>query len=253
MRYLAVLFVVLISSCSVDELPACNENIPVGFKCKAYQYTSGKFNSTQSFEYNADSLLVKTSTFKSNNKLVGKTYYYYNENDKVEEIEKRNANDAWVQSEFFTYSSNGLLVEKVTNNSNLNRLIFNYQDSLLLSKVNIVNNDTLMVDSFEYYTNTHELYRTLRYRNDSLNEIRYFESFSNNTERERIFDVNGNFKGELVVSFNGQNQKNEIVSYNEFNLVDYRIVYKYQEDSIVEQLLYNGEGEVEEKIEVQRK
>ena len=129
---------------------------------------------------------------------------------------------------------------------------YHYDGYVLNSSVLSINGEVEWVDSIEYFSGSDEMYRKLRYVNEGLSEITYYESFANNIKEERVTNVDGEMLYRKVIHFNENKYKLEELIYSKQNILLDRVVFYYFDEELDRIEKYNDSGEKYEELNYQR-
>lgn len=250
-----LIFAVIISlvSCSVDELPSCNGIGIEGEICKEYQYVNGDFNGSNQYFYDLDTQLkTKTITKGKNGNEEGSTLYAYDSLKRISQITLEDINGRELSVKTLKYSDSGFLIlEKIEGqlNTTFER---HFENNALVAETYMQDGGVLWVDSLEYFSGTESLYRKIRYSNNSITQIIYFEDYSNNVKEEKITDANGMIQSRKVLKFDENDNILEELIYSESDLLVKQSIYSYENGLLERVVKFNGAGVEFERFEYQR-
>lgn len=252
MRLVSFLSVLIFVSCSVDELPPCEGVGVVGEICKEYQYVYGAYNGANEYVYNLETnQLSKVVTIKKNGQEEGSTLYTYDEEGRVVKLEKANPSGALISSEAIEYGPSGELIsETYTSDENAVKS-YVYKDGIQIAEKYTVDGVLAWVDSLEYYSETTDLYRRLRYVDNSLTEIKLLVSYDNDVTEETVTNQNGIIQQKTVRSYNGEFLLEEL-RYSESGSLIQREVRDYDNGKLSLITKYDLSGEEFERLEYYR-
>lgn len=204
MRIFSYLLIFTLFACSVDELPPC-EGVGIPDEvCKEYQYVYGSYNGVNDYSYNLESgSLEKITTLKKNGREEGTTSYFYDTEGRVVNIEKSSPSGALISTEIISYDSLDRISSKTFSSNEVAVTEYIYEEGLLIAEQLTVDGVVEWIDSLEYYSGTSSLYRTLRYVNNELTEIKLLVEFINDITEETITNQNGIIQGKTVRTYNG--------------------------------------------------
>lgn len=253
MRRLTFLYCLILFGCSVDELPPCEGEGIEGEICKEYQYVFGRYNGVNDYQYDLITELVSNVTTKRKNGSVeGVTRYSYNDDNQITLINLEDSKGNVLTSKLTTYNDEGeVLSVKITGQVDT-ELKYIYSNEVLIAQEFKESGVASWVDSLEYYSETTDLYRKLRYSDGNLSQIVYFDSFANNINEERIANPNGIIQSKKVIRFDEFNNVLEELNYSGSNTLLGRVVYVYDGNILDRVEKYNESGEEFEEINYQR-
>ena len=255
MRYYLLKFVLIINllSCSVDDLPGCEGNGNPDEICKEYQYLDGDYNGLNNYFYDeSGSVLISKITLSSSGGEEGSVFYNYDSVNRLSNVEYVDGLSKVVRVVSYKYNYNGSLIEE-TNSIDFDRKTnYNYVNGFLKS-INYFENGILVsVDSLEYFTNSKDLYRTLKYIKGSIYSVVYNEWFGSDVLKESTFDAIGTKTSSLVSRYNSAGLLINKISYTSGGSVKVKEFYIYSENNLMEISKEDGQGNVFEKLVYQR-
>lgn len=255
MRYYLLQFVLIINllSCSIDDLPGCEGNGNADEICKEYQYLDGDYNGLNSYFYDeSGSVLISKMTISSSGGEEGSVFYNYDSASRLSSIEYVNGLSVAVRLISYKYNYNGSLIEE-TNSIDVDKTTnYNYINGSLKSINYSKNGIPASKDSLEYFTNSKDLYRTLKYINGSLHSVVYNEWFGSDVLKESTFDAIGTKTSSLVSRYNLAGLLINRISYTSGGSVKVKEFYIYSENNLIEISKEDGQGNVFEKLIYQR-
>ena len=255
MRYYLLQFVLIINllSCSIDDLPGCEGNGNADEICKEYQYLDGDYNGLNNYFYDeSGSVLISKMTLSSSGSEEGSVFYNYDSTSRLSHVEYVNGLSEVVRVISYKYDNNGSLIEE-TNSIDVDKTInYNYINGSLKSISYSKNGILASKDSLEYFTNSKDLYRTLKYINGSLHSIVYNEWFGSDVLKESTFDAIGTKTSSLVSRYNLAGLLINRISYTSGGSVKVKEFYIYSENNLIEISKEDGQGNVFEKLVYQR-
>lgn len=248
--YIGLVFICF--NCSVDELPACEGVGMEGEVCKEYQYVYGDYNGLNDYLYSADGeqLLVKTTQSKSGTE-EGSTYYSYDDQDRVIQIDLRDSGGELFQTQTFNYNSNDELTSEEVDGDDSYSISYWYLNGVLKART-YKKSAVYQIDSLEYYSGTSDLYRTLKYKNGSVFEIEYNEWYGEFVNQKSRYDQFGQKLGSVIERFNALKERVEVIEYTANDNLKTKAVYTNFEGKLIEVVKYNSEDVVFEKLVYQR-
>lgn len=248
MRWICFLFVFVLLGCKVDQLPACEGSGLEGQVCKEYQYLFGVYNGVNEYEYDLDLGLLSVITTKTDNGSVqGVKSYFYNQQGLLTSILFKDSKGQLLNEKILSYNNLGYLEREVISGDSKTEHKYYYEGGLLKVEVFSSENTIDWVDSIEHYSGTQDVYRKLRYVNNSLKEITYFDIFSNNVLEERVINNSGIFQSKKVIRFNDRQEKIEEIVYSSDNTLVNKVIYTYFDSKLDRVDKFN---ELEEEYEV---
>jgi len=251
MRILFLFSVLFLFSCSVDELPPCDGEGQIGEICKEYQYVNGRFNGSNSYEYNSNGDVSRIITSKKNGSEEGTALYSYDSLNRCVLISLQDPNGKILSEKIFEFEDDLLVSETVIGQQNSNiEFFYDAEDKLMAEKYSN-NSGENYIDSLEYFVGVNKLYRKIRYKGSGVEHIVYYEEFSNDMTVERLVNSNGVLQERTVRYFNGSELKEELV-YNNENLLIQKTGYHYYQGELEVILKYNESGTEFERLEYQR-
>ena len=192
MRWIGFLVIVFQVSCTIDELPSCEGLGEEGEICKEYQYIFGRYNGVNEYEYDINTgFLSQITTKRKNGSIEGVAQYSYNDLGFVSSIVFQDSKGQLLKEKTIYYNELGDIDTEITIGESKVEYKYHYDGYVLNSSVLSINGEVEWVDSIEYFSGSDEMYRKLRYVNDGLSEITYYESFANNIKEERVTNVDG--------------------------------------------------------------
>lgn len=244
---------ILFLGCSVDDLPSCEGNGNEGEICKEFQYVGGRYNGFNEYYYDESGavLLSKITRSKSGSK-GGSVFYSYNNYSELVEVEYINYLGDVVRVKTFKYDADGRIVEKDDSGDINEKVIYQYANGLLQNIIYMQGDIVASQDSLEYFTNTSNLYRTIKYSGGILSLITYDVWFGNSMLKQTVYDTDGNKKSSVVSRYNSNKVLTEKIDYNTENNIEVREVYSYTEGYLIEVIKEDGSGIVFEKLVYQR-
>ena len=248
MKWISFLLVVVIVGCEVDQLPSC-EGIGIeGEICKEYQYLFGVYNGVNEYVYDLDlGFLSSVTSRKANGSVQGVKECFYNEKGLLSSIRLKNSKGQLLSEKMLYYNDLEDLEKEVVEGTLKTEHKYYYEEGLLKAEVFSSGNTVDWIDSLEYYSESKNVYRKLRYVNNSLTEITYFQIFANNVLEERVTNHSGLIKSRTVVRFNDRQEKIEELVYSSDNTLLNKLVYTYFDKELNRIEKYN---ELEEEYEV---
>ena len=253
MRWIGFLVIVFQVSCTIDELPSCEGLGEEGEICKEYQYIFGRYNGVNEYEYDINTgFLSQITTKRKNGSIEGVAQYSYNDLGFVSSIVFQDSKGQLLKEKSIYYNDLGDIDTEITIGESKVEYKYHYDGYVLNSSVLSINGEVEWVDSIEYFSGSDEMYRKLRYVNDALSEITYYESFANNIKEERLTNVDGEMQYRKVTHFNENEYKLEELSYSKQNVLLDRVVFYYFDGELDRIEKYNDSGEKYEELNYQR-
>lgn len=253
MRWIVFLVIVFQVSCTIDELPSCEGLGEEGEICKEYQYIFGRYNGVNEYEYDINTgFLSQITTKRKNGSIEGVAQYSYNDLGFVSSIVFQDSKGQLLKEKSIYYNDLGDIDTEITIGESKVEYKYHYDGYVLNSSVLSINGEVEWVDSIEYFSGSDEMYRKLRYVNDGLSEITYYESFANNIKEERVTNVDGEMLYRKVIHFNENKYKLEELIYSKQNILLDRVVFYYFDEELDRIEKYNDSGEKYEELNYQR-
>ena len=253
MRWIGFLVIVFQVSCTIDELPSCEGLGEEGEICKEYQYIFGRYNGVNEYEYDINTgFLSQITTKRKNGSIEGVAQYSYNDLGFVSSIVFQDSKGQLLKEKTIYYNELGDIDTEITIGESKVECKYHYDGYVLNSSVLSINGEVEWVDSIEYFSGSDEMYRKLRYVNDGLSEITYYESFANNIKEERVTNVDGEMLYRKVIHFNENKYKLEELIYSKQNILLDRVVFYYFDEELDRIEKYNDSGEKYEELNYQR-
>tara|TARA_B100000482_G_C12588757_1_gene290746 strand:- start:714 stop:1481 length:768 start_codon:yes stop_codon:yes gene_type:complete len=254
MRWIGFILVIFQISCAVDELPSCNGVGIEGEICKEYQYVFEKYNGVNEYEYDMNTgLLLKITTKGNNGSIEGVTNYTYNIQGLISSLFLEDSKGQLISEKDILYTDLGSIKSEIVSGGKIKtEHNYYYEDGLVRLEVFSSDGQVQWIDSIEYFSETNELYRRLRYVDDNLLQITYYEAFVNNVIEERLINNNGVTESKKVTLFNDENQKIEELMYSKDNILLNKVKYFYQDMKVDRIEKYNEFGEEFEELNYQR-
>lgn len=248
MKGVCFLLILVLLGCEVDQLPACEGPGIEGQVCKEYQYLFGVYNGVNEYEYDLGLGLLSAITTKTDNGSVeGIKSYSYNQQGQLTSILLKDSKGQLLNEKILYYNNSGLLEKEVISGNSKTKHEYYYDGDLLKVEVFYLENVIDWVDSIEHYSGTKDIYRKLRYVNNSLKEITYFDLFSNNVLEEKVLDNYGLIQSKKVIRFNDRQEKIEEIVYSSNNTIVNKVVYTYIDSKLYRVDKFN---ELDEEYEV---
>lgn len=253
MRWIVFLVIVFQVSCTIDELPSCEGLGEEGEICKEYQYIFGRYNGVNEYEYDINTgFLSQITTKRKNGSIEGVAQYSYNDLGFVSSIVFQDSKGQLLKEKSIYYNDLGDIDTEITIGESKVEYKYHYDGYVLNSSVLSINGEVEWVDSIEYFSGSDEMYRKLRYVNDGLSEITYYESFANNIKEERVTNVDGEMQYRKVIHFNENKYKLQELIYSKQNILLDRVVFYYFDEELDRIEKYNDSGEKYEELNYQR-
>lgn len=253
MRWIVFLVIVFQVSCTIDELPSCEGLGEEGEICKEYQYIFGRYNGVNEYEYDINTgFLSQITTKRKNGSIEGVAQYSYNDLGFVSSIVFQDSKGQLLKEKSIYYNDLGDIDTEITIGESKVEYKYHYDGYVLNSSVLSINGEVEWVDSIEYFSGSDEMYRKLRYVNDGLSEITYYESFANNIKEERVTNVDGEMQYRKVIHFNENKYKLEELIYSKQNILLDKVVFYYFDEELDRIEKYNDSGEKYEELNYQR-
>jgi hypothetical protein len=242
---------ILLLGCSIDDLPGCEGSGDEGLICKEYQYVDGVYNGLNNYYYDeSGSILLSKVTQSKSGKKDGSVFYNYNSINELVCIEYINYLGDVARVKTIKYDD-GYVVEEENSGDINDKIIYQYSSGLLENVIYMEGNIIKSEDSLEYFENTSDLYKTVKYSGGILSSITYNVWFGSSILKQTVYDNGGNKKGSIVRRYSPNKVLTEKVDYNFEDEVIFREVYKYIAGYLVEIIKEEG-GEMFEKIVYQR-
>ena len=255
MRYqlLIILSIIVLFSCSVDDLPGCEGSGSTGEICKEYQYVNGDYNGLNNYFYDeTGSVLISKVTVSSSGKKEGSVFYSYNSISKLSGSEYLSTSGDVVKALTYKYNSDGVLIEE-QNSVDFDQIKnYNYVNGILETVSYSESGILTAKDSLEYFTGTSDLYRTIKYIGGNISSVVYNEWFGSDVLKESTFDAVGTKVGSFVSRYNGDGVLVEKIEYTAGNNVKIKEVYSYSGNLLIEIVKKDGQGNEFEKLVYQR-
>ncbi len=255
MRYylLNIILILVLFSCSVDELPGCEGNGSTGEICKEYQYVNEDYNGLNSYFYDeSGSVLISKITQSGSGSKEGSVFYSYNSKSELSHVEYVNTLNDVVKAVAYQYNNDGALIEEINSVDFNQTKNYNYANGLLRTVAYSENGNLTAKDSLEYFSTTVDLYRTIKYIGGSISSVVYNEWFGSDVLKESTFDAVGTKTGSLILRYNASGVLIEKIAYTGGNSVKVKEVYVYSDDKLSEIIKEDGQGKVFEKLVYQR-
>jgi hypothetical protein len=234
-------------------LPGCEGGGNAGEICKEYQYVNGDYNGLNSFYYDqSGSMLLSKVTQSRSGSKEGSVFYSYNLVSELTGVEYLNSLSNVVRVEAYEYNSSGSLIEEINSVDFDQKKSYSYADGLLQSVEYTIANVLTARDSFDYYSNTTDLHRTIKYVDGKISKVIYNEWFGTTVQKESSFDATGAKLGSIVSRYNGVGVLIEVIEYTAVNSVKVKTIYVHEEDNLTEILKEDGQGNEFEKLVYQR-
>lgn len=253
MKCLAILSVFLILSCKIDHLPSCKGEGVEDEICKEYQYVFGRYNGVNEYAYeNSSSFLSTITTISKNGSIDGVKRFYYNQEGLLISTILENSNGQHISEKMIFYNAAGD-IERETISGNINtENLYYYNEGILQVELFLKNEKVEWTDSLEYYSGTTDIYRKLRYINNLLTQITYFETFTNNILEEKITNSAGITLSRKVTRFNEKQDRIEELTYSSEKILTNKVTYFYVDRMIDRIEKHNESGLEYEIIQYQR-
>lgn len=255
MRYwfLNLVSFIVLTSCSVDDLPGCEGTGNPYEICREYQYVNGNYNGVNNYFYDdSGSVLISKSTFSASGRKQGSSFYNYNSLGMLSSVEYFNSLSKLVRMISYKYNVDGVLIEEINSIDFNQTKNYNYINGVLFSVLYSENGILTAKDSLEYFSNTTDLYRTLKYENGILSSVVYNEWFGSDLLKETTFDGTGVKMSSLVSRYNNSGLVFEKVFYTQGDNVKIKEFYVYSENKLMEIIKEDGQGNVFERLVYQR-
>tara|TARA_Y100000766_G_C18904208_1_gene604955 strand:+ start:1999 stop:2763 length:765 start_codon:yes stop_codon:yes gene_type:complete len=253
MKWFRFLFFISLISCEVDKLPSCEGTGIEGQICKEYQYLFGVYNGVNEYDYDLNTgFLSAVITKGDNGSLQGVKSFFYDDDGLLSSVILKNSKGKLISEKIFEYNDSGDLNREVLTGELNTEYKYSYEDGLLKAELFYSNDKLEWIDSLEYFSGTKDIYRKLRYVDNSLLNITYFQIFTNNVLEERVINDAGLIQSRKVIRFNGNKEKIEELIYSGDNTLLNRVVYVYIDKGLDRIEKYNELGEEYELISYKR-
>lgn len=240
-------------SCEVDQLPSCEGVGYEGQVCKEYQYLFGVYSGVNEYEYDLSLDFLSTITTRGDNgSIKGVKRFFYNDKGLLSSTVLRNSKGQLLSEKKLEYNDLGDLERELVSGNLKTEHKYFYEGGLLKSEVFLSDNSIDWIDSLEYYSGTKDIYRKLRYVNNALTEITYFEIFTNNILQERVTNNVGLIQYRKVIRFNNRQEIIEELIYSHDNMLQNKIVYTYFDKELDRIEKYNHLDEEYEVLSYKR-
>ena len=253
MRWIGILVVIFQVSCTIDELPSCEGLGVEGEICKEYQYVFGRYNGVNEYDYDVNTgFLSQITTKRKNGSIEGVTKYSYDDLGLISSIVFKDSNGQLLKDKQFYYNDLGDVETEIILGDTKTEHNYYYDEDVLNVEVFSIDGQVEWMDSLEYFSGTNELYRKLRFVANTLVQITYYESFTNNVLEERVTNNNGVTQSKKVTYFNESKEKVEELTYSNVNILLNRVVFFYFGGELDRVEKYNESGEKYEELNYQR-
>tara|TARA_B100000674_G_C37967906_1_gene975505 strand:- start:1627 stop:2391 length:765 start_codon:yes stop_codon:yes gene_type:complete len=253
MRWLANILLLLQLSCTVDELPSCNGNGFEGEICKEYQYTFGRYKGVNEYEYDLNiGLVSKITTKRKNGSIEGYTSYLYNDLGQISSITLKDSKNDLISEKRIQYNNWGAVESQIITGQKKSEHYYFYNENLLCKEVFLSNGEIEWTDSIEYLAESNEIYRKIRYVENSISQITYYETFSNNILKQKTTNSNGVIQGTKVTLYNHNQKKIEELTYSKENHLVNTVRYYYFDGRLDRIEKFNHSGLEYEELNYQR-
>ena len=253
MRWIGFLVVIFQVSCTIDELPSCEGLWVEGEICKEYQYVFGRYNGVNEYDYDVNTgFLSQITSKRKNGSIEGVTKYSYDELGLISSMVFQDSKGQLLKEKQIYYNDLGYIDTEITIGESISEYKYHYEGYVLNAQVLSKNGEIEWVDSLEYFSGSDEIYRKLRYVNDGLAQITYYESFANNIKEERVTNNDGVTQYRKVTHFNDNKYKLEELIYSKEDILLNRVVFFYFDGELDRIEKYNDSGEKYEELNYQR-
>jgi len=253
MRLIGLLLIIFQLSCTIDELPSCEGLGVEGEICKEYQSVFGRYNGVNEYDYDLYTGFLSKITTKSKNGSIQRfTKYSYDDLGLVSSIVFEDSKGRLFKDKKFYYNDFGDVETEITLGNIKTEHNYYYDEDVLTLEVFSSDGKVEWTDSLEYFSGTNELYRKLRFVANTLIQITYYESFTNNVKEERVTNNNGVTQSKKVTHFNESKEKLEELTYSKANILLNRVAFFYFGGELDRIEKYNEIGEKYEELNYQR-
>lgn len=242
-----------LTSCAIDELPSCEGLGPEGEICKEYQYLFGRYNGVNEYDYNINTgLLLQITTKRKNGSIEGVTKYSHDESGLLSSIVFEDSKGKLLEEKKFYYNELGHIETEISAGNTKTEHKYYYDEDVLNAEVFSIDGNVEWMDSLEYFSETNEVYRKLRFVTNALVQITYYESFTNNVLEERVTNRNGVTQFKKVTYYNESKRKLSELTYSKMNILLNRVEFFYIDNKLDRIEKYNESSEKYEELNYQR-
>ncbi|MBK21990.1 MAG: hypothetical protein CMP63_06740 [Flavobacteriales bacterium] len=253
MRWFVFVLVLILTNCSIDELPSCEG---IGFEgqiCKEYQYVFGRYNGVNEYEYDLNTgFISRIITKRKNGSIEGVASYSYDDEGRLLSIVFKDSKSQLLKEKKIYYNDAGDIEAEVILGKTKTEHNYHYVGDALITEIFSVNGQIKWSDSLEYFSGTNEIYRKLRFIDKTLYQITYYEVFTNNVIEERVTNYNGITQTKKVTYYNENQEIIEELTYSKENVLLNKVAFIYFDGELDKIEKYNESGEKYEELNYQR-